>query len=586
MSIMRLLADRTARCSQGVVEVEAIAGEGDAASPASSLFSDIRMYIGFLKESIDSGRLQMEGQTIVTPSHPFVVATARSKRSLGKIEPETIANELASLALCPDVFVWAPDKLVPGFVIICPACAKPVSCSEWAPDRPLHILGRQMAYITKKYICYRCEAKHRPSAVTKLLDETITTKTRKQRKFQADSPEVLASLPEGVRAFWPLATTGRILCDASVVDFVRALATRTSWAGIAEALNEIQENAWRMKAAGATPTPCSSLRDDGSAVVMQRPAEYRLSAEWVRNVYLMDWQNRKDAVTKELVSETGDDVLVLDWTIDAAARCNADFLFNVMDGGRHILLSALTQSCSPHCVKSFLKQLQQRGVRPKVVYVDCECCGLWKTIVGDIWPGAYVRLDGMHAIRRLTQTVTSTQHPWHGPLCAALSNAIYTSDAEVLSNLRAARCRDGLPENIPTHVKSKLVPRTVVDMRRIAAAVEAVLDKYTGSHATAGALLTAATNEAWRNLRPHIDEGCLCDPPGVDINKFEGWVSVGGERFRTVRTMRGASALEGFHAHQKRWLGCLARHALDAGSALLADGAWRWNRKRRRDEED
>ena len=65
------------------------------------------------------------------------------------------------------------------------------------------------------------------------------------------------------------------------------------------------------------------------------------------------------------------------------------------------------------------------------------------------------------------------------------------------------------------------------------------------------------------------------------MNVFGESVMIGGERFQVVRTLRGASALEGFHTHQKRWLGCLARHAADAGAALLADGAVRWNRKRR-----
>jgi len=45
--------------------------------------------------------------------------------------------------------------------------------------------------------------------------------------------------------------------------------------------------------------------------------------------------------------------------------------------------------------------------------------------------------------------------------------------------------------------------------------------------------------------------------------------------------MRGASALEGFHTHQKQWLGPLAHHSAEAGTALLADGALRWNRRRR-----
>jgi hypothetical protein len=42
---MHLLADRAARCSQGVVDVEAIAGEGDAASRASPSLSRSRLQI-------------------------------------------------------------------------------------------------------------------------------------------------------------------------------------------------------------------------------------------------------------------------------------------------------------------------------------------------------------------------------------------------------------------------------------------------------------------------------------------------------------------------------------------------------------
>ena len=55
---------------------------------------------------------------------------------------------------------------------------------------------------------------------------------------------------------------------------------------------------------------------------------------------------------------------------------------------------------------------------------------------------------------------------------------------------------------------------------------------------------------------------------------------IGGEEFRTIQTLRGASALEGFHAQQKQWLGPFAHHGTDAGTALLTDGVLRWNRKR------
>jgi hypothetical protein len=255
-----------------------------------------------------------------------------------------------------------------------------------------------------------------------------------------------------------------------------------------------------------------------------------------------------------------------------------------MDGGHHILLSSLTKTCSPYEVQGLLVSLQKRGVQPKVVYVDCECCGAWRSIVGGIWPIAVVKLDGMHAIRRLTRTVSSTQHPWHGRFCAALSNAIYTYDVETMTRLAAARCRDGLHGKCPTHAKSKHVPRIIVDAQRIAQEIESVLALYASAHVEWGLLLTPATATAWADLRPHVLSGCLCDPRGVEMNVLGESVTIGGESFHMIRAVRrGASALEGFHTHQKQWLGCLARHAADAGAALLADGALRWNRKRRRE---
>ena len=43
-------------------------------------------------------------------------------------------------------------------------------------------------------------------------------------------------------------------------------------------------------------------------------------------------------------------------------------------------------------------------------------------------------------------------------------------------------------------------------------------------------------------------------------------------------THGGRQRLEGFHTDQKGWLGTLSSHSADAGVALLADGAQRWNR--------
>ena len=58
---------------------------------------------------------------------------------------------------------------------------------------------------------------------------------------------------------------------------------------------------------------------------------------------------------------------------------------------------------------------------------------------------------------------------------------------------------------------------------------------------------------------------------------------LGGECFRKVKKLRGTSSLEGFHSHQKSWLGARGTHAQDSGRALLSDGNLRWNRQRNND---
>ena len=88
----------------------------------------------------------------------------------------------------------------------------------------------------------------------------------------------------------------------------------------------------------------------------------------------------------------------------------------------------------------------------------------------------------------------------------------------------------------------------------------------------------AAANGNIEAVKQHIAAGCLCDPHGVELNWFGDEKVIDGVRLPIVCKARGASALEGFHTHQKAWLGPLARHTSDVGEALLADGALRWNR--------
>ena len=107
---------------------------------------------------------------------------------------------------------------------------------------------------------------------------------------------------------------------------------------------------------------------------------------------MSDFQKRRTEVMRELTAEQGDDVLIVDWTMDAAARCGAPALFNAMDGGRRLLVSCLTSSCGPYEVQPLILDLARRGVCAKVVYVDDECCGAWSVFLHNVSPGVYVRL--------------------------------------------------------------------------------------------------------------------------------------------------------------------------------------------------
>ena len=396
-----------------------------------------------------------------------------------------------------------------------------------------------------------------------------------------DSSDVRATLPDHIASMWKFVDTGRVLCDSAVMDMVRALATKTSWNGIADTINEMKATAWVRDVVHRYFQVCASLGIPPQTIPVDLPKLYRLSNDWVKKVYVSDMEKRRVEITRELEAEKGDDILVFDWTKDAAARCGGAWLLNAMDGKGFVLMSQLTKTSAPHEARDLVAGLARRGVHPKVVYVDDECCGAWRNVLTEVWPDVSVRLDGLHAIMRLTRTVVSTQHPWHGQFCKMLSQAVYSYDVDIMKQLQRAWVRAGQRGCVPKH---KYVPRIITDAPRIEKSLEATISKFQRCvHAEAGPLLTSETHAAWLNLKEHVSRGCLCDPPGITMHEFCAPVDIGGALFRPVRTLRGASKLEGFHAHQKQWLGAFAHHGYDGGHALLEEGALRWNRVKRRE---
>ena len=536
---------------------------------------DVHSYVEEVKKRLSSGGLTGRTPWVIAANPHTEILTMNAQRRRANEIPLT-SQEILDLVLRPDVFVWAPDKLS-GEPVRCPACNRPAVASEWNHARILHGVNTHKLYLTMRYACQNCPA------TANCSDKPESKKRASKKTFLADVPEVLTSLPLHTRILWNFVNTGQVMCDASVTDLVRALATKNSWSGIADAINETKASYWVRSKITLYLALCKSFGVRPNAVNPDLPKELQLSAGWVREFYVKDTAKRNLEISAAMAMERGDDTLLLDWTRDAAARCGKPYLLNAMDSGRHVLLSKLTEACKPQEAEALLMTLAQRGVRPKVVYVDDECCGAWPNILHKIWPGVEIKLDIFHAILRLSKTTRSTQHPWHSRFCNDLSEAFFQQDVAEVDRLRRAWVSDGRGTTLPKRIRNQYVPRTIAPPASIIANVKKTLQWFAlNKHPEMGGLLTGATQSAWDRLEQHVKRNCLSEPILAERCETCPTMRVGTEVFTGARPGRGSSCLEGFHAHQKQWLGiCGHHHAVAAGEALLEEGAVRWNRKRR-----
>jgi len=537
--------------------------------------SQVAAYVARVKNDVAQNRALVNGPWF-HPGDPLQTAKAINAKREKDGERRVDAKELLSLVLRPSVFVWAPEEIYQGVRVQCPTCGSTSLRKWWGDERILHGISTQSVYVSRRHSCNSC-----PSS-SQTGKRGVSNNTR-GKTFQADSASVLALLPDGVKCAFNFSDMGRILCDAPLADLLRTSATKLSWLSATDAINELKATAWTRDVVLRYHLLCELLNIAPGYVPATLPAQHKLTRKWVRNLYLSDFQSRETEITRELQAETGDAVLKVDWTKSAAARCKTNFVLNVMTGANKVLASVLTATSAPHEAEQILWELQGRGVSPKVVYVDDECCGAWPGIVSRVWPGCCVRLDALHALMRLTKTTASTQHPWHGQFCGMLSDALFTYDKRVLERIHRAMARQRCAKNLTKNQKCKYVPRSIQDAPGIACSIEEVIAKFKEqAHSNMGVLVTASTDTEWNNLRTHVLKGCVCDPPGVDLNSYgeNEPLLLGGEAFYPIRKQRGTSSLEGYHSHQKRWLGSLGTHAPEAGLALLTDGNLRWNRQR------
>lgn len=540
--------------------------EANAAQHAPSPVLAPAEYVKQVKKQVARGSGLHSNPWIYAPDVFKEAARINKERqSAGKCSLNE--KDIRNLILRPTIFIWDPEHISPGLKILCPFCNAKASRKDWSRDRVLHSVDTTHVYVTVKYACRRCKQRANGSKMS-------------HKTFLADAPSVLMQLPQLLSSWWQFVDTGRTLCDAYVASLIRNMALKTSWRGIADAMQEQRKTHW----AENVLHRCSSLFDSmglDRASQVEMPERISLTDQCIKNIFLADFKARDKDRNAEFAKEVGDDILRADWTNGAAARCGAKHLLNILDGAGRILWSQFTVHSKPSIAREIFERLAQRGVCPKVVYVDEECCGAWTSLLSEIWPSAHVRLDSMHAISRLTQTVTSTQHPLHSKFCSRLSAAIYSPDAMILERLNKAWARAGTCTPLPRIVQRQYVPRQIRNPDAIAKNLDAILKEFAQlSSSGSNPYFTDATHAAWASLKKHVLKGCLCDPDGVSLNRFGKNVEIAGEYFPRVHSLRGTSPVEGLHAHQKEWLGTFGQHAPDVGSSLLTEGALRWNRNK------
>ena len=567
-------APASSQSSVATHAVDADKSEPHEVTCTSDIARPALQYIETLKRSISSGELPLRTGPWVHPTEPLneVERINKSRQATG--QPTLDSAEVRSLIFRPLVFVWAPHLLFNGVVVACPKCKMATTgAAEWKGLHVVHLADQDALLIATRHACSRCPAS---------TSGHSGKKSGHCFRFSASSPEAIALLPEHVQDAWALQRVGyKTLCAQALVDTIRAWATRATWAATAAALNELRATRSQMLERKYAIL-CRVLQLEP---VWESDGVVPLTARQVSLIYDEDFRLRTSDVVSELLAEVPGDILSADWTKDAAARCSGKWVFNAMDSNGKILASVLASSTRLAEAEPVLRELQTRGLKPKVIYVDDECCGAWKDLAAQLWPGASVVLDAFHAIRRLTQTTASTQHPWHKQFCGRLSQAIFTYDAKLSFKFRQACARAKVPAKLARRLKAEHVPRFVNEKGAIEVAIGDTIAEYSNkSHPEAGPLLTAKTFSAWEQLKRHIRAGCLCDPPGAILNTPGAKSSsIGGESFQKIHVKRGSSALEGFHLHQKNWLGPHA-HSRKRGLALLADGSVRFNRRRRNTE--
>ena len=219
-----------------------------------------------------------------------------------------------------------------------------------------------------------------------------------------------------------------------------------------------------------------------------------------------------------------------------------------------------------------MKRYLDAGVPPpKVLYVDCDCCGGGAVKTRDLfsqWSEMVIYLNIWHFMRHIAVGCTTESHPMYAIFLGRLSQCIFEQSQEDLQLLKHAKyceltrsgVKDPSDKDVIKHISKKELAthcRTkTCGIKDTTQLIHDLLDTFQGKQGcdTLGVPLLDADRiwDIWESQKKHIT--CIQDPDEVQLYTKTGVVTKGGVELPVYRCARGSTALESFHLHYNRFI--------------------------------
>lgn len=248
---------------------------------------------------------------------------------------------------------------------------------------------------------------------------------------------------------------------------------------------------------------------------------------------------------------------------------------NVANERGRILMSVPTASDGVRLqsmAAGLMKRYLDAGVPPpKVLYVDCDCCGSGAVKTKDLfshWSEMVISLNIWHFMRHTAVGCTTESHPMYAMFLARLSQCIFERSQEGLQLLKHAKhcelarsgVKDPSDEDVIKHNSKKGLAthcrRKTPGIKDTNQLIHDLLHTFQGEQGcdTLGVPLLDADRiwDIWESQKKHIT--CIQDPDEVQLYTKTGVVTKGGVELPVYRCAHGSTALESFHLHYNRFI--------------------------------